>query len=145
MIIADQDIDPEGLAACARMVEQQTLGSVRYFKQTDSTNLQAMTDLNAPEAVTHAPRLHLADSQTAGRGRQGRVWLADDGTLTFTLTLVDQRFASTATGRPTACLPLPLVVGLALVRTIDQLTDGVVAKLKWPNDVYVDDRKLAAC
>ncbi len=40
-------------------------------------------------------------------------------------------------------LPLPLTVGLALARTVEQFTDGVEPKLKWPNDVYIGDQKLA--
>ena len=141
MIVADSHVDPEGLAACERLVQQQTLRSVRYYQQTDSTNSQAMQELETTSLLL--PKLHLADQQTAGRGRQGRSWIADDGTLTFTLTITDERFAASHPTNESSPLPLPLTVGLALARTIEQFTDGVQPSLKWPNDVYIGDRKLA--
>ncbi len=141
MIIADDQVDSEGLAACERLVQQKWLQSVRYFRQIDSTNSQAMQELDSESL--QLPKLHLADEQTAGRGRQGRSWLADDGTLTFTLTVADDRFAAAIRTHETSMLPLPLTIGLALARTVEQCTDGVEPKLKWPNDVYIGDQKLA--
>jgi BirA family transcriptional regulator, biotin operon repressor / biotin---[acetyl-CoA-carboxylase] ligase len=77
----------------------------------------------------------LADAQTAGRGRAGRRWASHPGGGIW-LTLVE---------RPTdaaAIDVLSLRLGLATAAAVERFTDGTV-RLKWPNDVYVEDRKLA--
>jgi BirA family biotin operon repressor/biotin-[acetyl-CoA-carboxylase] ligase len=76
----------------------------------------------------------LADRQTAGRGRAGHQWVSPPGNLFLSVLL-----------RPT--LPaahvtvLPLAAGLATAEAAGDL--GVEARLKWPNDVVVEGRKLA--
>jgi BirA family transcriptional regulator, biotin operon repressor / biotin---[acetyl-CoA-carboxylase] ligase len=76
----------------------------------------------------------VAAEQTAGRGRQGREWIAPRGTALLASVLL-RRSPSVATG-------IPFAAGLAL---IDVLVSGygVTAGLKWPNDVLVERRKLA--
>jgi BirA family biotin operon repressor/biotin-[acetyl-CoA-carboxylase] ligase len=76
----------------------------------------------------------LAAEQTAGRGRQGRQWVAPAGSALLASVLV-RRSPAVAGG-------IPFAAGLALV---DALTTGhgIAAGLKWPNDVLVDGRKLA--
>jgi BirA family biotin operon repressor/biotin-[acetyl-CoA-carboxylase] ligase len=76
----------------------------------------------------------VAAEQTAGRGRQGREWIAPRGTALLASVLL-RRSPSVATG-------IPFAAGLAL---IDVLASGygVAAGLKWPNDVLVERRKLA--
>ena len=76
----------------------------------------------------------VAAEQTAGRGRQGREWIAPRGTALLASVLL-RRSPSVATG-------IPFAAGLAL---IDVLVSGygVAAGLKWPNDVLVERRKLA--
>jgi len=79
--------------------------------------------------------LILADAQTAGRGRMGRSWTSERGAGIW-LTLVE---------RPTdaaAIEVLSLRIGLALAGAIDAFVERPVS-LKWPNDVYVAERKLA--
>ena len=76
----------------------------------------------------------LATEQTAGRGRQGRQWVAPAGSALLASVLV-RRSRAVAGG-------IPFAAGLALV---DALAGDyrVAAGLKWPNDVLVDGRKLA--
>lgn len=77
----------------------------------------------------------VAEHQTAGRGRAGRRW--DDAPATALLFSVLLR--------PAASLPLPqlsLVVGLAVADAIERVA-GIRTLVKWPNDVLVDDRKVA--
>lgn len=76
------------------------------------------------------------DEQTAGRGRLGRTWLAAPGTsLLFSVNL-----------RPSVATPrlpeLSIVAGLASSEAIREVT-GLVPEIKLPNDLLVDDRKLA--
>lgn len=77
----------------------------------------------------------IADEQTRGRGRLGRVWVTSPGRgLAMSLLLhlgCD----------PDPLATLPLVAGLALVSALDHL--GARAQLKWPNDVLLDGRKVA--
>jgi BirA family biotin operon repressor/biotin-[acetyl-CoA-carboxylase] ligase len=76
----------------------------------------------------------LAEVQTAGRGRNGRQWVSPRRGIW--LTLVE---------RPTDAAALDVLslrVGLAAARALDQFTAEPI-RLKWPNDLYVDGRKLA--
>jgi BirA family biotin operon repressor/biotin-[acetyl-CoA-carboxylase] ligase len=76
----------------------------------------------------------LADEQVAGRGRQGRVWHSPRGGGIWLGYLV-RPVRATESG------VLSLRVGLAIADALASL--DVTARLKWPNDVVVEDRKLA--
>jgi BirA family biotin operon repressor/biotin-[acetyl-CoA-carboxylase] ligase len=90
----------------------------------------ALGDAGAP-----AGTLVLADAQTAGRGRQGKVWRSPSARGIW-LTLLER--PSDASGLPV----LSLRVGLATARALDAFADEPV-RLKWPNDVYAGTRKVA--
>ncbi|HVF73721.1 MAG TPA: biotin--[acetyl-CoA-carboxylase] ligase [Acidimicrobiales bacterium] len=102
---------------------------VRRFESIDSTNryLLDQARAGAPEGV-----VAVADHQTAGRGRLGRVWEAPPGSSLLCSVLL----------RPD--LPperLHLAVAVVALAARDAL--GGLPSLKWPNDLLVDDRKLA--
>lgn len=79
----------------------------------------------------------VAEHQTAGRGRNGRVWSAPPRSQIAMSLGVD------AAGVPPATWGwLPLLAGVALVDAVREVT-GVEALLKWPNDVLVGTGKLA--
>ena len=95
-----------------------------HHRSTDSTNARAraLAAAGAPHGT-----LVTADSQTAGRGRQGRTWSAPAGqALLLSLVLRD----------PPPLLPLR--AGLAVADVA-----GDTARVKWPNDVLLDGSKLA--
>jgi BirA family biotin operon repressor/biotin-[acetyl-CoA-carboxylase] ligase len=75
-----------------------------------------------------------AEQQTAGRGRQGRTWTAPPGRA-LTLSVV-ARLA------PPAFDALPLAVALAICEACEAVA-AVTCQLKWPNDVWIDRRKVA--
>jgi BirA family biotin operon repressor/biotin-[acetyl-CoA-carboxylase] ligase len=77
----------------------------------------------------------VTEHQTAGRGREGRPW--EDVPARSLLVSVLLHPPATA---PTE--QLPLVVGLSVADAVESLA-GVKALLKWPNDVLVDERKVA--
>ncbi len=78
----------------------------------------------------------VADRQTAGRGRRGRTWLSEpESSLTFSLLW---RFD----GPAVSLAGLSLGVGVAVAKGLEALGAANVG-LKWPNDVLLDDRKLA--
>jgi len=96
------------------------------LKETTSTN----------EEARHHPAWTavVADSQTAGRGRHGRYWTSDYGGLWLSAVLPTP-------GNGEHWKALPLAVGLAVIRTLTKL--NVPARMRWPNDIMVDDLKLA--
>jgi len=105
----------------------------RVYDSIDSTNLEALrwaAEQNAAEGS-----LVVADSQSAGRGRWGRTWLAQPGAaLMFSVVL-----------RPEASVPpglLSTAGGLAVAIAIEGTT-GLQAAIKWPNDVLINQRKIS--
>jgi BirA family biotin operon repressor/biotin-[acetyl-CoA-carboxylase] ligase len=78
----------------------------------------------------------VTDTQTQGRGRRGRVWLDTPGeSLLMSVVL--------RTSLPIAQLPtLSIAAGVAVAEALIGCA-GVDARLKWPNDVVVGDRKIA--
>ncbi len=143
-IDADADVQAEGLRACRQILEGGDCRSIRYFSQIDSTNSAACRDLTAAAScdASSLPRLYLADAQTAGRGRLGRKWLADKGTLTFSMMYrVGGDQALTLDTQTTSLVAL--ATGVAIARAIEYLAAPVSARIKWPNDVHVAGGKVA--
>ena len=98
-----------------------------HHRLTDSTNERA-------RALAEAGAVHgtlvTAEEQQAGRGRQGRVWSAPAGTsvlMSIVLRELDERHE---------LLPLAAAVAVCEALPVD-------AAIKWPNDVWIERRKLA--
>lgn len=109
------------------------LQRLEVLHQLGSTNSHLME-----QALEGAPSGYacLAEQQTAGRGRRGRQWVSPFGCNIY-LSLL-WRFGK----GPAELSGLSLAAGLGVVRSLEQL--GVEdARLKWPNDVLWDGRKLA--
>lgn len=108
---------------------------LHLLSETGSTNddAKAAAKGGAPHGA-----LWLAEAQTHGRGRQGRLWVAAPGSsLLFSLLL---RIPCL----PARVPPLSLVVGLAVRDAIARaLDDDAAVKVKWPNDVHVRGKKIA--
>ncbi len=141
-IESDSGVCEDGLRACDEILRAGDCRSVRYFAEIDSTNSAACRDLTSGQIddADRLPRLYLADRQTGGRGRHGRSWVADQGTLTFSVLYgvgEDEQWELSAG-------PLvALATGVAIARTIEYLAAPVSAKIKWPNDVHVAGGKVA--
>lgn len=104
----------------------------RHFARVGSTNTVAreLAAAGAPHGTVVT-----ADEQTAGRGRQGRSWTAPPGSaLLYSAVLrpLEPRHSV-----------LPLAVPLAVCETAERLRPGIDCKVKWPNDIHLDGRKLA--
>jgi len=100
--------------------------TVEVLPEIDSSNSELMR--RARQGQTD-PTLLVAESQTAGRGRMGRVWQSQPGdSLTFSLSLP---FA------PKDWSGLSLAVGLSLAESLHP-----DIRLKWPNDLWWQERKL---
>lgn len=111
----------------------QRLMSVQQFTEIDSTNVEAMRQLQSGRSGCF---LLLAHSQTAGRGRRGKVWQSPAGAGIY-LTLV-WAFPVTITQLQS----LSLVAALSVHEAMQSC--GVAGiKLKWPNDLMARKCKLA--
>jgi BirA family biotin operon repressor/biotin-[acetyl-CoA-carboxylase] ligase len=107
--------------------------AVEIVAETGSTNADLLARACASSLA--GPVLLVARSQTAGRGRAGRAWQSAPGaSLTFSLAWKFDCALAQLVG-------LPLVVGVAIADALRAC--GVDARLKWPNDVLLDQRKLA--
>ncbi len=103
----------------------------RHYRITDSTNERAR-ELIAAGAPSGA--IVTASEQTAGRGRRGRTWSAPAGKALLVSAIL----------RPLSVEQslLPLAVPLAVCEAIESLAP-IRCEVKWPNDVWWAERKLA--
>jgi BirA family biotin operon repressor/biotin-[acetyl-CoA-carboxylase] ligase len=100
--------------------------TVEILPELDSTNSELMRRARAGQTE---PTLLVAERQTAGRGRMGRVWQSQPGdSLTFSLGLPLA---------PKDWSGLSLAVGLSLAESLHPQVG-----LKWPNDLWVQEHKL---
>jgi BirA family biotin operon repressor/biotin-[acetyl-CoA-carboxylase] ligase len=106
--------------------------AVRWVAETGSTNadLLAAARSGAPDGD-----VLVADHQTAGRGRLGRLWEAQPGTSLLVSVLVRPRVALDKAHLLTVAL------GLAALDALEEVA-GVTAALKWPNDVVLPDSQV---
>lgn len=105
---------------------------IHYHPELDSTMNRAMDLARAgcpPYTVV------VADRQLQGRGRMQRQWQSEEGGLYFSMVL-------RPTLLPRVCPVINLAVALDLVATLARCC-GIAARVKWPNDVLVDGRKIA--
>lgn len=109
------------------------LRDLKYYEEAESTNSIAV-DLAKTDCET--PCLIVAKRQTAGRGRNSNAWWSGDGALTFTL-LLDLPVRDVAD-----IGPFSLTVGLAVCQSLERLAPAADLALKWPNDVYFNEKKI---
>jgi BirA family biotin operon repressor/biotin-[acetyl-CoA-carboxylase] ligase len=102
-----------------------------HFRLTDSTNARAreLALGGAPDGT-----IVTAAEQSAGRGRQGRSWAAPAGRALLLSAIVRDLSRRDAL--------LPLAVPVAVAEACDAFAGGR-CDIKWPNDIWVDGRKLA--
>lgn len=101
-----------------------------YRPTVDSTNILAM---QLAQQTLQEGLVVLTDSQTAGKGRQGRRWVDRFGDNVLSSTTLRPLFPP---------YMLVMIASLAIVDAIAE-TCGIVAAIKWPNDVLIEDRKVA--
>ena len=137
---ASGPLPPLSVAALAAALAAAAAGpgrlwtDIRVVAQTGSTNADVLgcAGQGAAEGLVVA-----AEAQTAGRGRRGRSWHSRPGAaLTFSVLLRPVLVPRAAWGW------VPLLAGLAAATAV-RAQAGVDARLKWPNDVMVGERKLA--
>lgn len=102
-----------------------------YFPELESTMDKAkdLARKNCPDFT-----VIIAGIQTNGRGRLRRVWLSDEGGLYFTMVLRPNI-------HPLQSSRINFLASLTMARTL-QSQYGIDAKVKWPNDILVDGKKI---
>lgn len=102
---------------------------------TDSTNSQLMKKLQDGQKLAKGAVL-VAEAQTAGRGRRGNSWFSPFGSnLYYSMYWQLEQGIQAAMG-------LSLVIGIAVAEVLEQQYQLAVS-LKWPNDIYLQQQKLA--
>ncbi|WP_409161729.1 bifunctional biotin--[acetyl-CoA-carboxylase] ligase/biotin operon repressor BirA [Pectobacterium sp. B2J-2] len=114
------------------ILEHLPEGEVTVLPVVDSTNqyiLERLDTLSSGDAC-------LAEYQKSGRGRRGRQWFSPFGANLY-LSLYWRLEQG-----PAAAIGVSLVIGIVMAEVLHKLgADGV--RVKWPNDLYLKDRKLA--
>lgn len=101
----------------------------------ESTNTWARLNLDPADTE---PVVVTALSQTAGRGQRGNSWESAPGlNLTFTLALCPRWMA------PARQFELSMLVSLGILEGLQHFLPARRLTVKWPNDIYFDDLKLA--
>jgi BirA family biotin operon repressor/biotin-[acetyl-CoA-carboxylase] ligase len=114
-----------------RITALQPTAVLKLYDVIGSTNT-AMMQLAQQQSVANC--VLLAEYQSAGKGRRGKVWVGDFARNIAMTVGYDFRCGLNELGG------LSCVVGLAMVQLLEQ--NGIRAQIKWPNDVWVDEQKL---
>jgi len=106
---------------------------IHIFNETDSTNIQAF---RIAEGGAAEGSIIIAESQTGGKGRLGRKWISPSGKNLYLSMIIRPQIPVINAPR------LTIVTAAALSETLDSI--GVSAhKIKWPNDMLFDGKKLS--
>ena len=119
-----------------RLLAETDLQKVEWFDQIDSTNNWALEI--ATQSILQTPYLVGAEQQLSGRGRGTNRWWGSDGSLMFSV-VVDMSSLGLS---PIDWPRFSLVTGLAISTTLESFVPGVGVGLKWPNDVWLQGRKV---
>ncbi len=126
-----QMVHPMQLLDEARL-QAKTAHKLELIPVIDSTNQYLLDRVSESESG----RICLTEYQTKGRGRRGRQWISPFGSNLY-LSMYWRLDAGMA-----AAMGLSLVIGIAAVEALEAMGIEDV-KLKWPNDLYYQDKKLA--
>ena len=137
-----QENQPEPIDL-SRVMQETFVEKIHFFETLDSTNTTALAraeELATTETLnvgTNGVELFLAEQQTAGRGRGTNVWWSDEGALTFSLL-------TRPIDLPAEQLPrVSLAVGLAVCLVAERFAEQAGVAIKWPNDIFLAERKVA--
>ncbi|MDR3198179.1 MAG: biotin--[acetyl-CoA-carboxylase] ligase [Planctomycetaceae bacterium] len=120
------------------MVDLLSIRTIEYYDCISSTNDRLKEYLKQSVPIK-LPCLVVAKQQTAGRGRGNKVWWSGEGALLMSLGFELSAFSLNRNDLPL----FSLAVGLAVLKTVrNRLPEKNRIGLHWPNDVYVDGKKI---
>jgi BirA family biotin operon repressor/biotin-[acetyl-CoA-carboxylase] ligase len=111
-----------------------------WLESVDSTNEECRRRISDIDNLSVVAAL----SQTSGKGQRGNVWLSEAGqNLTFSIVLKFPAKGLKAEMEPMLAYDQFVLSEITSLAIVDLLADfGIEAKIKWPNDIYVGDRKI---
>ena len=111
-----------------------TDGKIIWLEETGSTNSWLSENEHSLETNTAVA----ARRQTAGRGQRGNSWESEPGSnLTLSLLLRPEGI------HVARSFCLSEAVAVAVAETVEAIAPGIKVAIKWPNDIYVNDSKIA--
>lgn len=110
------------------------LNSALFFDELESTNDYAKSAIESAELSF--PFIIFTVSQTKGRGRAGRSWESSEGSLTFSLVV-------SAVDCPIPTHLISILFGLVVAKALNRACNFPMCKIKWPNDVYANGKKIS--
>ncbi len=131
LVSSPDSIDP--LEVNARLVSTKVGRRLEFMKVTASTNADAfkLAEDGAVEGT-----VVLADAQTGGKGRRGRVWASPAGVNLYCSIVLRPAIM------PHEAPQLTFLSAVAVARAIEQTTK-LTPEIKWPNDLLIDGKKVA--
>ena len=117
----------------ADLIQTECLGkAIHYYEEIDSTNqmAKALAREGAGEGT-----VVIADKQNSGKGRLGKVWDSPSGTGIWMSIILRPQIM------PGQAAQLTLLAGLSMCEAITRVT-GLEAKIKWPNDIVINGKKV---
>jgi BirA family transcriptional regulator, biotin operon repressor / biotin---[acetyl-CoA-carboxylase] ligase len=125
-------LDAKRVRSELNAAQRRRLRHLEVHFEVDSTNSRLLEAEPLPKGMSD---VCMAEMQSHGRGRRGRRWITPLGSglaLSLSWEFRDQ---------PKGLSALSLAVGVAVIRALER-AGGVGALLKWPNDLWYQDRKL---
>lgn len=118
-----------------RLQSDTFLRGAEHHAEIDSTNDRALGLCADPGLPV--PYLVLADQQTSGRGRGANRWWSNEGALLFSMIVDAAEFALPESRWP----QISLTAGVSVCEVLGNFSSESVG-LKWPNDVWLNERKV---
>jgi BirA family biotin operon repressor/biotin-[acetyl-CoA-carboxylase] ligase len=107
----------------------------KFFDEVNSTNDFAKETIE--ELASYLPAVVVASYQREGKGQEEKIWVSDkDKNLLFSV-IIKPGFSL-----PEAIFRINYILTFSLIKTLEEKF-SMPAKLKWPNDIYLNDRKIA--
>ncbi len=128
-------ITDEGILSVGAEKCRESNGKTFEYGEIDSTNLCAKRLF--ADHIASAGTLITARSQTAGRGRLGRSFYSPADTGLYMSVILG--------AAPSGEIPVTMLSATAAVAvsmTLEELFPGISPKIKWVNDIYIDDKKV---
>lgn len=109
---------------------------VNFLPECHSTNEELMSLIKKGDP--QEGQLIVTDFQTAGKGQRGNIWLSERGkNLLFSIVLKPGDLP------PEDGYLMNIIMGLAIAWSLNELIDDLTFEIKWPNDIYTNDLKIA--
>lgn len=138
--VADKELDGIiDLQRTASALAYCTIGHTLHYHSSVTSTMTVAQEL-ARQSDVRSGSVVIANEQRAGRGRMDRHWEAPAGRALLLSIILKPPHLSSQPGH------LAMIAGLAIIHALDrcELTDGVQAGLKWPNDVLLGQERIHA-